>query len=758
MNKNIRKAIVLLFIFSIVLVFSIAADGKGKVNTGLLNIRSGPGVNYDNLGQLSRDKEVSIVKIENNWLQIRLAQGLGWVSSEYINVSEKPIPSTQNAPIFPGAEILKDTSGVINSTLVNVRKEPGTEGPSIGQLPKGEFVQLLQKKDDWYYAKSSKVEGWVAGFLINIQGAKNDTRIYYVNQNVVNLRSEPNLNSSVLAQLNKNTSVTVNNQQGDWYQITTNDKREGWIAGWLISQADGSSVLKDPGTGSVIYPQNPGGGSTGVTDSGIKINDTVIIKESVVNVRQGSGIEYGIITRVNNGQSFNVIDAQKNWLKIKLPDGNAGWVADWLVYKKVDSQEPKRQDIVFDANNSGKISLGSGKYLIISSKEDFLEIDVLPVSIEDYRLSKPRATQIMLDFPELNLTPQKVHVNQFNIENIEITAKTIMINFSDKIDFRASYEKDDQSIKIKLRNYVEALSVIKSINVTDNAEGFAFDISSDKEISYESQRLSLDHIVFFIKGTRLDLNGQNIFDKKIKDSYQISAKQDSQDVVRVDLKFVYGSSIRVSLKDKSLGVTVGYPTQGPKGKIVVIDPGHGTIKPGGWVDPGAIGSYLKVRELDVNVPIALKLEEHLTRAGVQVIMTHRGTTNRDLYDRANLANNENAYCFVSIHANWVSNKAVQGIGVFYYAPEWMPEIYMQRLERQNLAKYVLDEAVKETGRPSYGIFEKNFAVTRETKMPSILVETGFLTNQQEEKLLSDPAFQDQMAKGIANGILKFINQ
>lgn len=139
-------------------------------------------------------------------------------------------------------------------------------------------------------------------------------------------------------------------------------------------------------------------------------------------------------------------------------------------------------------------------------------------------------------------------------------------------------------------------------------------------------------------------------------------------------------------------------------------------------------------------------------------MTHTGTTNRDLYDRANLANNENAYCFVSIHANATGNRAVQGVGLFYYAPEWMPEIHMQRLERQNLANYILAETVKSTGRPTYGIFEKNFAVTRETKMPSVLVETGFLTNQQEEQLLANGDFQDKMARGIANGILKFINQ
>ena len=204
MNKNIRKTLVLLFIFSLMLVLSVAADGKGTVNASVLNIRSGPGTNYNNIGQLSRGSEVSVVKIENNWIQIRLPQGLGWVSSEYVTVSANPTVDVTPAPSVQGAEVLTGKTGVINSTVVNVRKEPGTESQTLGQLSRGELVQLQQKKDDWYYVKSGKVEGWVAGFLITVQGEGVDTRTYYVNQNVVNMRSEPNLNAEIISQLNRN--------------------------------------------------------------------------------------------------------------------------------------------------------------------------------------------------------------------------------------------------------------------------------------------------------------------------------------------------------------------------------------------------------------------------------------------------------------------------------------------------------------------------------------------------------------------------
>lgn len=747
--KKSRIFLILLLIFSAFLIVSYAAEGKATVDTAILNIRSGPGTNYNNIGQLSRGTEVAIVKQDNQWSQIRLPQGLGWVSSEYIKILSAPGQESQAQT---------DKKGVINSNQVNIRKEAGTTAPVLTQLNQGALVDILEQKGDWYRIKTGNTEGWVAGFLITVQGQGLDTRTYYVNQNLVNMRSQPNLNASILGQLKKDTAVTVNNQIGDWYHVTTKAGQEGWIAGWLLSLADGSSVLKDPGTGAVIYPQNPGQTDSSANDSAFKINDNIIIKESVVNVRQGPGIEYGIVSQVKNGQAFTVIDVQKNWLKVKLSSGSAGWLADWLVFKKEDAQESQRQDISFDENNSARVSLGSSKYLIISNKEEFLELDILPLSIEEYRLSKPSANQIMVEFPEHQLSPQKFYVNEFNINYVEVMDKKVLINFVDKIDFRASYVRDNQSINIKMRNYLEALSVIKEIRIDETSKGFSLEARSDKEISYESQRLSLDQIAFFIKGARLDLAGKNSFSKTIKDGYQITARQDSQDVVRLDLKFVYGSSVRVNLKDKNLGVDIGYPTKGPRGKVVVIDPGHGTIKAGGWVDTGASGRTLGIKELDVNIAVSLKVEEYLRNHGVDVIMTHRGTTNRDLYDRANLANKENAYCFVSIHSNSTTNRAIQGAGVFFYAPEWMPEIYMQRLERQNLARFILDDILKETGQPSYGIFEDNFAVIRETRMPSVLVEMGFLSNQYEEALLASPDFQDKQARGIANGILKFLNQ
>ena len=82
MKNKSKKAAILVLIFVISVFCSYAAEGKGVVTASVLNVRSGPGTNYSRINQLTEGMEVSIVKVQNDWLQISLPEGLGWVSSE----------------------------------------------------------------------------------------------------------------------------------------------------------------------------------------------------------------------------------------------------------------------------------------------------------------------------------------------------------------------------------------------------------------------------------------------------------------------------------------------------------------------------------------------------------------------------------------------------------------------------------------------------------------------------------------------------
>ena len=178
-------------------------------------------------------------------------------------------------------------------------------------------------------------------------------------------------------------------------------------------------------------------------------------------------------------------------------------------------------------------------------------------------------------------------------------------------------------------------------------------------------------------------------------------------------------------------------------RVIVIDAGHG------GKDPGA-SSPNKVREKDLNLVMALKLESALKVLGYNVVMTRTTDVAVGLYDRPALANEINADIFVSMHANSTGNSAVSGIEVLY-----SPTVSgsNKALEQFPLARIVMDEILKATGGKERGVIKRaDLVVLNRTKMPAILVETGFLSNANEEKLITNESYQNKMVQGIINGI------
>lgn len=188
-----------------------------------------------------------------------------------------------------------------------------------------------------------------------------------------------------------------------------------------------------------------------------------------------------------------------------------------------------------------------------------------------------------------------------------------------------------------------------------------------------------------------------------------------------------------------------------RGALVAIDPGHG------GPDPGAVGAA-GVREKDVVLAIALRLEGLLNRAGVYTLVTRRedvdladeGASPRkaqDLRRRAERANVAAADVFVSIHANAFPGSRWRGAQTFYFPGDG---------QGRRLATAIQDALQAEFGpsnrRPQPG----NYRVLRDTVMPAAVVEVGFLSNPAEEQLLAEPGHQGRLAHAIYEGILQFL--
>lgn len=203
----------------------------------------------------------------------------------------------------------------------------------------------------------------------------------------------------------------------------------------------------------------------------------------------------------------------------------------------------------------------------------------------------------------------------------------------------------------------------------------------------------------------------------------------------------------------------GLPSRGSEnaplfGKTIVIDPGHGSLQQdGSWSDPGAVspsGFY----ERDIVTRIAAVAGQVLSDNGATVIYTRKGNTSIDLYGRAAVANNQGADAFVSIHCNSSTNPSTAGTSTFYWAPSDLD--YWQQLARKNLASSVQEKLVQVLGRRNIGILQERFVVIRETVMPSILVETAFLSNPEEEQLLLNYDFQRKAGEAIAEGVMEYL--
>jgi N-acetylmuramoyl-L-alanine amidase len=177
-----------------------------------------------------------------------------------------------------------------------------------------------------------------------------------------------------------------------------------------------------------------------------------------------------------------------------------------------------------------------------------------------------------------------------------------------------------------------------------------------------------------------------------------------------------------------------------KGKIVVIiDPGHG------GKDSGAIGIG-GVLEKDVILPISKRITEVLERNGIQVIMTRDSDYFVTLPGRVTMAERANADVFVSIHANsaGANRPEVSGLETYHYD------------SGLRLAQIVHSKILQSLNVRDRKVRKARFYVLRKTSMPSILVETGFLTGRDDVAKLRTSAYQNQMADAIAQGILQYL--
>lgn len=200
------------------------------------------------------------------------------------------------------------------------------------------------------------------------------------------------------------------------------------------------------------------------------------------------------------------------------------------------------------------------------------------------------------------------------------------------------------------------------------------------------------------------------------------------------------------LLNRNLGKPVVSEDISMERKTVVLDAGHG------GKDPGKVGTN-GVLEKDINLKISEKVKEYLELKGIEVIMTrendemcggHNESKSEDMKKRVDIINEIKPDLAVSIHQNSYTDPSVKGAQTFYYS---------ESEEGRRIAEIIQSNLLgfdKENHRQAKA--NDNYYLLTKTKVPTVIVECGFLSNQREAEKLADEDYQDQISKVIVDGI------
>lgn len=219
--------------------------------------------------------------------------------------------------------------------------------------------------------------------------------------------------------------------------------------------------------------------------------------------------------------------------------------------------------------------------------------------------------------------------------------------------------------------------------------------------------------------------------------------------------------------ERFAGVSVSYTPEGNlkfrfnylehslDGMVIIVDQGHGYLSADSY-DPGAIGVFgdTKIYEADINLKISLLVTEKLLARGANVIRFDTEKTPYDTFKRSDIARNYSPDLFISIHSDAHENKSAFGNSSYYFTPF-----------SADLAKSVSSRIAGFFSATLYdgkdcckGNFYDYFAVTTQQDFPSILIETGFITNYNEATALNVPENQNAIAECIVLGIEDYLRQ
>lgn len=367
-----------------------------------------------------------------------------------------------------------------------------------------------------------------------------------------------------------------------------------------------------------------------------------------------------------------------------------------------------------------------------------------PTTLNYFFLSNPDRLVVDIDDTILSeIEPLKVPKNDFvkDIRLGQFTENTVRAVFDLKNNINYQVFQDDNDISV----IFSEVNTVEDVRTSKNGDMTIVEILASDEIGYELRPdKGKKQLKIVIPGVAVGKNliNQDFIkvDDDIIDSIALAKVKGSKNyTLEVIVNLNTFSSYEMLSSPPSSCIRLGIYKSSLKNKLIAIDPGHGGSEPG-----AVVGS---VKEKDLNLDIGLKLKKLLEESGARVFMIRDDDTFVSHFVRAGMANEVDADVFISIHNNSAGSGA-SGTETLYF-----PEP-----EKKAFATAIQKAMVSNLGLNDRGICERpGIVVTRETKMPSALVEVAFMTNKNDMALLLQDEFRQKVAEALFEGIINYLS-
>lgn len=370
----------------------------------------------------------------------------------------------------------------------------------------------------------------------------------------------------------------------------------------------------------------------------------------------------------------------------------------------------------------------------VSSGSEYLQIS----GIKDLKLNLTENGNIVtMQFPATvnGIGDNTVQPALTNIKNVSVTSIGNMVVITFEKSGTDSYQ------------VIQNGSTYKILFGTANTEyPIVFNIPS--EITFQSittmDQYYMNRIMIKLPGDWISYFTQNpiSWSSNVINNVGLLLENGETKIV-IDTAVLQGFKL-TDLGNGRVGVTLGNPQDIYK-NIVVLDAGHG------GTDPGAVRSLngRTIYEKNLNFKIIYELTSQYfddPNSEVKVYYSRYNDTLVNLYDRAAFSDLVGADMFISLHMNANTKSVHKGTEVYYYAPN--TAINSAGLNSKTLATLALESITSKLGTQKRYIASKNLVVTRETNVPAILIELGYMSNKDDLSMLTDEVFQEEAAYAI----------